>query len=299
MAFTLAEYSKGKDDPRIQGLVEIYLNNAPFLNHTSLVNVMGSAATFTREKTLNTTAFRAIGAAYTASEGEVEEITTSLKIAGGKITVDRALLAMQGQERFAWAQAMQVKSLARLLSTNFFKGDGTSNSFEGLQSLIGAGQTIANGSGTPTALSLASLDEAIAELEGDNPVIYANTIMYSKFAQAMRNTSVAGNINFMPDEFGKQAMFYNDIPIVKAGRTQADAEILDFTEASTSTSLYVVASGEDGTVMFQNGGLNYYDIDRGQDVASEYDVEWYAAPAVQSQRSAIRVSEITNAAIVA
>jgi hypothetical protein len=296
MAFTLAEYKKGKDDPRLQGLIEIYLNNAPFLNYTELVNVIGSAVTFTREKTLNTTAFRAIGAAYTASEGEVEEITTALKVAGGKITVDRALLKMQGLERFQWAQAMQVKSLARLLSYTFFKGDGTSDSFEGLQALVQAGQTIDNGT---AALSLAALDEAVAEIEGSNQVMYVGTKMYSRLSAAMRDTSVAGNIYFEPNQFGQQVMMYAGIPVVRAGKDGSDSEILDFSESTSTTSIYLVSSDENGVVGFQNDGITYYDLDRGQDVASDYDIEWLMAPAIQNPNSCYRISGITDAAITA
>jgi len=294
MAFTLAEYKKGKDDPRLQGLIELYLDNAPFLNHTELVNVIGSAVTHTAETTLNTTAFRAVGAAYTASEGVVTETTTNLKIAGGKITVDRALLKMQGEQRFAWSQAMQVKSLARLMSYSFFKGDGTSNTFSGLQSLNTV--SVANGA---TALSLAKLDEAVATIEGSNTVMYVGTGMYSRLSAAMRNTSVAGNIYYEPNQFGQQVMYYAGIPIVRAGKDGSDAEILDFSETTSTTSIYLVSSDENGTVFFQNDGIQYYDIDKGSDVASGYDIEWIGAPAILNPASCVRVSGITNAAVTA
>jgi|2_EtaG_2_1085320.scaffolds.fasta_scaffold00672_14 hypothetical protein len=295
-AFTLAEYKIGTDDFRKAGIVQTYLNNAPFLNHIKNENITGSTIKVVREKTLPSVGFRAVNADWTRASGEIEEISEDLKICGGGMTIDRFVLKTQGAGRAGVDEMMRVKAIARTMSETFFKGDGTGNSFTGLQSRVAAGQTVSNGT---AGLSLGSLDEAIAELEGDNRVIYCNTTMYSKFAQAMRNPAIAGNIYFTPDEFGREAMYYNGVPIIKAGRDTSDAEILDFSETGSTTSLYCVSHDSNGVIGAQNGELNYFDMDGGKSVTSKYDIEWYWNFVLQQARAAIRVDEITNAAMTA
>ena len=297
MAFTLAEFRKGTDDPRKAGIVNTFINEAPILQYLPYMQVNGSTIKVTRVKTLNTTAFRAIGAEFVSSEGEIEEISEDLKIIGGKITVDRALLKMQGNQRLAISQMTQVESIVRGYNDTFYNGDGTGNSFTGLKTRIAGAQTLAPSAAG--ALSLGLLDEAIEELKGASPVIVCNTKMYSRFTQAMRNPAVAGNINYETNQFGERVATYAGIPIVKAGRKGDDTEVLTFGEASDTTSLFVMAMDmASGVVGVQNGELNYFQPVQ-QSVTSEYDIEWYTNFMIQSARSALRINLITDAAIVA
>ena len=297
MAFTLAEYKKGTDDPRKAGIIQTFLDEAPLTRGLPFMSVNGSTIKETKKKTLNTTAFRAINNDFVSSEGEIEEISEALKIIGGKITVDRAIETMEGKGRVALSQMMMVQSIARGYNNAVFNGDGTGNSFTGLKARIHADQTLA-----PTAagaLSLGLLDEAIEELAGSNPVIMCNTKMYSRFTQAMRNSGVAGNINFETNQFGERVATYAGIPIVKAGRKADDSEVLGFDEASDTTSLFVVALDEArGVCGVQNGQLNYFAPQR-ESVANEYDIEWYTNFVLQAKRSALRINGITDSAIIA
>lgn len=295
MAFTLAEYKKESQDPLVASVYESFINNSPILARMGFESINGGAIQFNRETTLPTTAFRAIGSDYTASEGVITTVTENLKILGGKIKIDRALREMYGEGRLMTSMSMQLKSLARFANYNMVKGDGTGNSFTGWQSRIAAGQTVDNGT---AALSLASFDEAMAELEGENGAIFVGQQLWLLLTAALRNQTLSGNLFRSNDNLGNPMMFYGRLPIVYVGRDASDAEILDFSEAGTTTSAYFVSFDNNGVTGVQTGPIkNYTPVT--ESVASEFDVEWIMSYIIGNLRSAIRVSGITNATVVA
>lgn len=292
MALTLAEYKKQSQDPLLSGVVQTYINNAPFLNWISYTNFSGGAVTLNRQKTLPNAGFRAIGVPYTATAGEIEPVTESLTIAGGKIVVDRALLKMYGTDRLATEQEMQVAALARTLSLTFFKGDGTGDSFTGLQ--VRATNVINNGD---AALSLSNLLRAVVQCKGTNKVIFVGLEMYLKLSNAKNDSTLGSQINIVPDEFGMPITYFAGVPVVQAGEDVAGDEILDFSEANSTTSIYVVAFDSNGVNGMQNGGLETY-RPKTESVASEYDIEWLQNFIIGNPASLQRISGITNAEVV-
>jgi len=298
MAFSQEEYKIGVNNPRIQGIIETFLKNSSVLPILLFNQVDGSAVDYTREKTLPTVGFRAINDPYTASEGEIEDVNEKLKILGGKMTVDRAILIMEGEGRALADIKMRLKAIARTFSFNFFKGDGTSETFSGLQTRIGVAQQVNNGT---APLSLEKLDDAVENCIGDNKAIFMNTKMYTHFKQVMRNPALAGNIMLNKSDFGKPVYTYGDIPIYKAGKLADDTtEILAFTEASTTTSIYVISlDNDEGVTGLQNGGPRDFNLDGGQDVANDYDIDWYLNMTIYTTQSAYRVLGITDGAITA
>lgn len=295
MAFTLAEYKKQSQDPLIAGIYEIFMNNSPLLDKMTFSNINGGAVSFNRETTLPTTAFRAVGSAYTASEGVITTTTESLTIAGGKIKLDRILEKWYGEDRRNTSVNMQIKSLARLINYTMFKGDGTSNTFTGLENRVAAGQTVNNGVG---ALSLGSWDEALAEVEGDNQAIFVGKGLYLRLAAALRDTTVAGNLMRLNDDIGKPMIVYGGVPVLRAGKDASDAEVLDFSEASSTTSAYFCSFDDNGLQGVQNGGIDAY-TPVTQSVANEFDIEWSMNYIIGNLNSVIRVDGITDAAVVA
>lgn len=295
MAFTLAEYKKQSQDPLKTGVIEVYLNNAPFLNYLELEQINGGALVYNRENALPDAGVRAIGSKYTADNGTVEQLTEALKIAGGKIEIDRALRKMYGDSRLATAIDMKTKALARAVNVGFFKGDGTGANFEGLQSRIGVGETIVQGD---TALSLSNLRRAVVECEGDNKVIFVGQEMFLRLSDAKNDASLGGQITITQDAFGNPITYFAGVPVVMAGKDSSDAEILDFSETNTTTSIYVCSFGGNGVVGIENGGLETYApvVDS---VVSEIDIEWLVSWYIGNPKSAYRISGITDVAVVA
>lgn len=295
MAFSLAEYKKQSQDPLIAGIYEIFMNNSPILDRMEFSNINGGAVSYNRETTLPTTAFRAVGSAYSTSEGVITTSTESLTIAGGKITLDRILEKWYGQDRRNTSVNMQIKSLARLINYTMFKGDGTSNTFTGLENRVAAGQTVDNGTG---ALSLGSFDEALADLEGDNQAIFVGKGLWLRLTAALRDATVSGNLMRVNDDIGRPMMVYGGVPIYRAGQDASDAEVLDFSEATSTTSAYFCSFDDNGIQGVQNGGIEAY-TPVTDSVANEFDIEWSMNYIIGNLNSAIRVSGITDAAVVA
>ena len=296
-SMTLAEYKLQTQDPLRAGVIQSFIDHAPILKDLAFSDIPGGAISFNREKTLPTSGFRAVGAEYTADGGEIETITEALKIVGGKIEIDRALKAMYGESRQVSAVAMKLKSIARTINATFFKGDGSANSFTGLQARIASGQTVDNGAGG-AVLSLAKLDAAILACEGDNRRIYANDQMYLALSVAMRTVGLAGNLQIAQDAFGSPVMTYAGIPVVRAGKNVDGSEVLAFTETNTSSSIYIVSLSPEGVEGVQRGPLEVY-VNRSGEAVTAVEPEWYVSYLINSPQSAIRLKNITAGTIVA
>ena len=295
MPFTLAEYKKQSQDEFRSSVIQTFIDNSPFLERLHFQNILGGSVTFNREKTLPTgVGFRALNADYTPSVGEIEQITESLKIVGGRVNVDRALLAQYGSERLGTDIFMQVKGLARALNQTVFKGDGTNDSFTGLQSRITTPEIIVNGD---AALSVSALREAVLELEGDNTAMFMSKAMYSHIWAAY-NEGTIQNITYSSNEFGKPVLSFGGIPLYQAGKDGLGGEILPFSETASTTSIYAVSfDPSDGVVGIQNSPLKTISM-KEISVLSATDIEWLMNFMIQKPKSAIRISGITDASVV-
>lgn len=291
MAFLLAEYKKQSQDPLRQGVIQTFIDNAPVLNFLKFDQINGGAIEFNIEKVLPTTGFRAINAPYISSEGEIETKTEALKVAGGKITVDRATRKMYGDARLATSIDMKVKSLARTFSVAFFKGDGTGDSFTGLQSR--ATTTIDQGTG---ALSLSNLRRAKVTSQGSGKVYFMGEEMYLRLSDAVNDPTLS-NVTRSVDAFGNEVLFFAGVPCVIAGADASGDQILDFTETTSTTSIYLVCFDPNGVAGVQNGDMETYYLNQ-KDVNEGFDIEWLVNYLLQDPKSVVRVLGITDAPVV-
>ena len=124
--------------------------------------------------------------------------------------------------------------------------------------------------------------------------------MRRKLTVAARTAAVGGNITYSIDEFGRQVASYNDLPILISGRDNLNAEILDFSEASSTTSIYIVNLSESAVSGIENGGMMVDDLGL-LETEPKYRsrVEWYNGIGVFAPRSAARINLITNVAVTA
>jgi hypothetical protein len=145
----------------------------------------------------------------------------------------------------------------------------------------------------------------LSKVDGANYLIM-NRTMAMRLAQAARTTTVGGYIVFSPDEFGRQVMAYNGVPILVADEDNTGAQILPFTEANpgggtaASTSIYAVNFGEGMLVGIQNGEIDVRDMGELETKPVERTrIEWYAGTALFHGKSVARIRGIKDAAIVA
>ena len=293
-------------------IIEEYAATSDILRVIPWENIQGTGKHYNREDILPGVGFRGINEAYTESVGVLNPQSEALKICGGDLDVDTAIVNMQGPAVRSVHELMKVKALALSWTASFIKGDTRQDPrvFDGLQVRLTGSQLISNNdAGGP--LSLSKLDWLIDQVDDPNYLIMGKPSR-RLLNQAIRNRNISGDIDFTQDEFGKRVMTYNGLPILIADYDNNGNIILDFNEISPDgvsstlcTSVYCVSfrdmmlNGIQGAV---NGvyGIDTRDLGELQ-VKPVYRtrVEWYAAIACYHGRAAARLAGITNAAPIA
>jgi len=299
MAMTLLEASKlNSGDVYRQGVLEKFAETSDILRVLPFTGIQGNSLKYNIEETLPGIGFRGVNESYTESTGIINPKVESLTIAGGDLDVDKFIVDTMGQDQRATQEGMKIKALSLAWTRTFIKGDNDTEprEFDGLQVRLTGDALITNGT---AGLSLAKLDEAIDAVDGATHIIMSKSVR-RHLTVAARTAAVGGNISYTIDEFGRQVTAYNDIPILIADKDNNNDEILGYTEASSTTSVYVVAMGDGMVSGLENGGMDVRDIGELEDKpALRTRVEWYSGMGVFAPRSAARLKLITNAAATA
>lgn len=308
MVMTLLEASKLHSGETLRaGVIEMFARNSDILRVLPFMNITGSSYAYNQEGALPGVAFRGINEAYDESVGVLNPQVEVLRIAGGDLDVDKAIIDMHGEDVRSTHEAMKIKALALYLGKKIIKGDSQSNprEFDGLQNRLTGSQLIAAGNtanGTP--LSLAKLDELIDAVDFPTHLLMSKA-MARRIAAAARSTTVAGFITFDLDEFGKRVMSYNGIPIVTVDVDDVGARVLDFNEAAysgtaTGTSIYAVNFSDGYCVGLQNGVMNVRDLGELETKpVFRTRLDWYVSLATLHGRCAARLWSISDAPVTA
>ena len=299
MALTLLEASKlSTGDVYRAGVLMKFAETFDILRVLPFTGIAGNSLKYNVEETLPGIGFRGINESFTESTGIINPQTENLAIAGGDLDVDKFIVDTMGADQRAVQEAMKIKALALAWTKTFIKGDNTSEprEFDGLQVRLTGDALISNGT---TALSLAKLDEAIDAVDGATHILM-NKTMRRLLTVAARTAAVGGNITYSLNEFGQRVAEYNGIPILIVDKDNNNTDILGFTEASTTTSIYVVSFGEGAVEGLENGGMSVRDLGELEGKAAfRTRIEWYSCFGVFAPKTAARLSGITNAAVTA
>lgn len=311
MAVTLVEAAKialGKNLVYEASIIELFARGSDLLAALPFEDIQGNALKFNREKTLPAVAFRELNAGYTESTGQVEQITEGLFPAGGDLDVDKFLVDTVGPAQRAVQEAMKVKALSLSITKALIKGDATTtaNSLTGLQARIPTtdGQAIVNGSSVATGLRLVKLDELIDTVEDPTHLIMNKTLR-RRLSAAARTSTIGGYITYQMNEFGRQVMYYGELPILIVDKDETNTDILPFTESSTggtasTCSVYCVSMNEDGLIGLQGGGMGIRDLGEIDDKpVYRTRVEWYVGLAIKRARAAARLYNVPDLAVIA
>lgn len=307
MGLTLVEAAKlYAGDPLRSAIIELYAQSSDILRVLPFDSIKGSALRYNQEQTLPGIGFRGINEAYSESTGVINPVTEPLVIAGGDLDVDRFILQTMGMGQRATHEKMKLKALALSWTKTFIKGDQDTDpkEFDGLQARIIGNQLIPAGSTAGgDALSLSVMDEAIDACDDPTHILMSKA-MRRKFSNAARDSSVAGDLQWVKDDFGRQVAIYNDLPIVIVDEDNEANQILDFNEASpgggaaVSTSIYILSLGDGKLSGIQNGDPDVRDLGELQDKpAYRTRVEWFNGIAIFHPKAAVRIHGIKNAAI--
>lgn len=299
MALTLLEASKlHSGDVYKQGVLQKFAETSDILRVLPFEGIMGNSLRYNVEETLPGVGFRGVNESYTASTGIINPKVESLVISGGDLDVDKFIVDTMGADQRSVQEAMKIKALSLAWTKTFIKGDNETEprEFDGLQVRLTGDALISNGT---AGLSLLKLDEAIDAVDGATHILM-NKKMRRRLTVAARTSSIGGNITYSKDEFGRQITMYNDLPILIVDKDNTNTDILGFTEANSTTSIYVVAFGEGQVSGLENGGMEVRDIGELEDKpALRTRVEWYSGMGVFAPKSAARLNLITDAAVTA
>lgn len=311
MPLTLIEAAKlsaTNGETKRAAVISMFARESSILAAFPFEDIAGNAYSYNREGALPGVAFRGVNEAYVESVGVINPLVEALRIGGGDLDVDMAILKTQGEGVRATHEQMKVKALAAELTRVIIKGDSTSNprEFDGLQTRITGSQLIAAGATSGgDALSLAILDQAIDQTTNPTAIITTKAIR-RLLTVAARTTTVGGFINYTKDAFGRRVTTYNDLPILVAYEDNGGTEPMGFNEANpgggsaVGTSIYVVGLGDGLLRGIQNGVMEVRDLGEVQTIpVKRTRVEWLVGMVIEHGRAATRIWGVKNAAVVA
>lgn len=306
MGLTLLEAAKSERD-RARLAVIRELSEGELMSVIPFQDVEGEGVFYDVEAALPSVAFRGINESLDASYGVLNPQSERLKVLGSDVDVDTAVIDMRGPQAVADQVQMKIRSMRMTFEDHFINGDESANprAFDGLKRRINVDSSQAISMGG--ALSLSALDELIdaCDAMGGEKVLIMNKKMRRRLTAASRATGVGGFINYAQTEFGRRVTAYGDVPIVVTDVNSANQQVLPFTEASSSTSIYCVAFGDLMTTALQGRARGQFGVSvrpLGEVDDAPVDrtrVEWYCGMAIYNGRSAARLYGVTDAAVVA
>ena len=291
MALTLLEAQKHAKTPAELAVVT-ELAAGQLLSALPFRNIEGNGLFWKREESLPDVGFRNYNGALQESYAEVSQQSESLKLFGGDIKVDSAIVNLEGAEAKAYQVQSRVRALRMSWESLFINGDSNQSpsEFDGLAARIqdGSSQYYQNGAGAGEALDLGTLDEVIDNVDAQGGKKY---IVCSKSARRAltRQARDNGQIEIGRSEFGYQQTTYMGLPLLELDRDHKNVAILDSDAAAQD--LYVVSFGNDLLTGIQNGGVSVRELgesfDRPQLITR---CEWYCGLALINGRAAARLA---------
>lgn len=296
------------------GIISTFARASAWLANLPFRSIPGNSYAYNQEGVLPGVAFRGINEGYTASAGIINPAAEALRIAGGDLTVDNALVKMFGPEVRTTHETLKAKALSASISNKLIKGDSTTEvrEFDGLQARISTAGSQFVSAGTTDAgdaLSLFKLDQLIGLVAGPNKQLWLCKTMIQRLTQAARTSTVGGFVMWTPDTFGRQIPMYNSIPMVEPYPENDGTEPLAFDEngdlggtpaGTSATSIYCVSLGDGYLSGIQNGVMDVRDL--GEDTENPIlttRVEWLISIVVEHPKAVARYGGISNAAVVA
>jgi hypothetical protein len=292
------------------------INLSPLNAIIPFTGTEGGAYAYGLERELPTISPRALNEGNDDSLGSVTQEAEVLKIYGKDVKTDRAAIDMYGMSAHRRQLNMNIRALRLRLERDFIKGNKSENNgrnASGLEHLITAGssQYISNHA-TAGPLSAAKLHELVdsVDVPPSEKRLIVGRHMGRILGSAITIPAFGGSVDFRPNEFGKQAAFFNEVEIIRTDVDENNEPIQGFNEASSTTSIYCVALGE-GLVTGIQGfvevpgsgrqeGLAVYDIgEMHQTPHMLTRIAWYLNFVMENKRAAARLDKITSATPIA
>ena len=321
MVQTLIEYAKTFDEAdKRRAIIELFPEMLDFMMLMPFKTAPGGVYRYQEEAALpDNMGFRAINELPSEGHGLLNDRVEQVFPIAGNVDVDRALVRRHGNQRRTIDERMSIKKKAKVWADTFIDGDNQSapREYTGLKARLKAvggsvdgtnyrSRILANSTSSGGgALSLSQLDRAIGLTESPNAIIMPKAIK-DRFAAAQRDTNVGGFITLDKDEMGRQITRYGELPIYTGYGISPFGEFIPFDEvgygggSAVTASIYIVRFGEDGVCGLETAPMEVTDFGLLEDgVNMRVNIEHDTGMCVEDPFSAIRLSSVTNAAIVA
>ena len=270
-------------------------------------DIEGMGIEYQVESDYPSVAFRGINETVDASYGIINPQYERLSFLLSVADVDKIILDLQGDQEKVKQVSMHARAMRFKFVDNFINGDRSidTRAFDGLRVRINVGSSQAINAGG--ALSLTLLEEMIDQVDasGGEKYLIMNKKMRRRLNAASRAQGVSGFMNHTMDRFGRKVEAFQDIPIICTDTNAENQPIIGFNEASSTTSIYCVAFGDQLTTgiqgrAFGNFGPHVEQLGlQGDAVVDRTRLHWYAGMAIYNGRSVARAYGITDAAITA
>jgi HK97 family phage major capsid protein len=281
LALTLIEASKLTTDSLLSGVIETIAQESPILQRLPFVEIVGTGLTYNRENAAPSAGFYDVGDDWDESTPTFTQATATLKILGGDADIDNFLKSTRSNIQDLEAAVVQLKARAvqALFDDTFVNGDDSvdAKSFDGIDLLCAAGQTISMGTDGAT-LTLAKLDEMIDKVRGGKPDI----LLMSRRTRRTLNELARGSGGFLEadrDQFGQMLQYYDGIPI---GICDYISDALTVGASDDCSAVYAMQFGEGAlSGLTAPGGLTVERVGSLETKdASRIRVKWYAGLAL-------------------
>lgn len=294
---TQTEYAKLHPDDLQSGVVEIFASTNPIMQYMPYQNIAGAAYVYNREATLPGVAFRGINDSYAESTGVINQLSDPLKIIGGDLDVDAALItwSTNANDTRAIHDSLKVKALSLAHLKTVFDGDSTTNplEFDGLNRRLTGSQVLGAGA-NGGVLTLAMLDDLVDAVAGSPTLLLMNKKQRQQIRQLARSVNA---LTISKDDLGREIDLYYGVPF---GIVEDDAEgnaILGFDEAqgtaNNTASIYAVSFGPGAMFGAQSSPISVRDLGELQSKpAFRTRVEHYSTIVLEHPKCAARLKGI-------
>ena len=296
MALTLTESAKLSNDMLLSGVVETIVNESPVLQHLPFIEIVGNSLTYNRENAAPTVAFYDVGDTWDESTPTFTQVTAILKILGGDADVDNYVAATRSniQDLEAAVVELKAKAVQQKFDDTFINGDTDtdSKSFDGIDKLTPAGQTVSMGTNGAT-LTLDKLDELIDKVKTGKPDILIMSRRTRRKMNSLVRDSGSGFLQSDRDMLGRMVQYYDGVPIGISDWVADDRRVGTSQDCST---VYAVQFGEEGVSGLT--GPSGLQVERVGSLetkdATRTRVKWYVAVALFSTVKLAKLTGVRN-----
>lgn len=317
----LVEFAKGLDNPVSSGMIEQFARSSDVLEVFPFKSANQGLNRFERETSEPVVGFRALNSEPEISYGSEEEFQDSCYPISGLIEFDRIKLKRYGERKRALYMMGQMKKGARVWTDTFINGDNSSDpkEFSGLKVRLTAdaagnvdGSTddsrlLANSTASGGApLSLSKLDLMEDLVNGMSHLLMSRR-MRTKFKAAARDPNLTNNriTDDYDSQLGRRVLRFGTAEILVGYEASKGSTFMPFNEvangggAAVTTSIYGVSFREDGVCGIQTSEPEFEPVDTDRGIFQRDLFEWDCGITIEDFYSAMRLSSITDAPIVA